>query len=132
MIIGVGIDVADLNRFQRLVARGTEGFWGHWYTPTEIDACRRHRHPAYAAAVRFAIKEAALKAVGATIGVAAEEPVRWREIEVLQQAGYVVGLRGGLAAAAEQPAHFGFRVTTCRDHDRVLAAVIAERIDARG
>ncbi len=48
--------------------------WAHWFTPAEASQCRGDARPALAAALRFAVKEATYKAVGAEF----TGPVRWQ------------------------------------------------------
>lgn len=120
--MGVGIDVADTARFQRLVDRGSERLWAHWYTDLEASECRRHARPAVAAATRFAVKEAAYKAVGADFS----GPVRWRDIEVLTRSGsWRVALAGEVREAADRVGARDLHVSTSRFGERVVATVIA-------
>ena len=70
MIIGVGIDVCDVSRFARSVAR-TPTMVGRLFT--EAEAAR----PVASQAARFAAKEALAKALGAPAGLA------WHDAEVI-------------------------------------------------
>ena len=69
-IVGVGIDVVDIARFEAAMRR-TPGLGPRLFTPSEID-----RPPASLAA-RFAAKEALAKALGAPEGMA------WHDAEVI-------------------------------------------------
>jgi len=69
-IVGVGIDVVDIERFEESLRR-TPGLAARLFTAGEID-----RHPASLAA-RFAAKEALAKALGAPEGMA------WHDAEVV-------------------------------------------------
>jgi holo-[acyl-carrier protein] synthase len=62
VIIGLGIDVVELDRIRRSLDRFGERFLARVLTPAEIDSLRGDR-PAFVAA-RFAAKEAASKALG--------------------------------------------------------------------
>ncbi|WP_243311548.1 holo-[acyl-carrier-protein] synthase [Fundidesulfovibrio agrisoli] len=65
MIVGLGIDVAELDRIERALARHGERFLAKVLTEEEIrglPALARNRAPYVAA--RFAAKEAASKALG--------------------------------------------------------------------
>lgn len=122
-IVGVGIDIADVTRFDRLVARDGGSVWSHWYTEAEAGQCRAHRRPGLAAAYRFAVKEAAYKAVGAEFSGA----VRWRDVEVLGgEEDWHVRLRGEVAAAADAAGAGQLHVSACLVAGRVLATVVAE------
>jgi holo-[acyl-carrier protein] synthase len=71
----VGIDVVELDRLARVLARHGPRFLDRVYTSAEQAVCRG-RVPELAA--RFAAKEATMKALGTGV-----RGVGWREIEVL-------------------------------------------------
>ncbi len=91
MIIGIGVDVCDLERFQTAVAR-TPAMLETLLTPTERDL------PTASRAARFAAKEALAKALGAPEGLS------WQDAEVVRAAGGQprLELRGSVAAAADR------------------------------
>lgn len=125
-IIGVGIDVADLSRFRRLLVRGrgAANFWSHWYTRDEAAQCARHREPALAATMRFAVKEAVLKSLRYSfVG-----PPRWRDIEILGEGSTLgVQLYGELDGLAHDLQLASFHVAVSQQQsDRVMALVVAE------
>lgn len=74
---GVGLDIADVARFARLVESG--GFAARWFTPEEMAECTDAADPIAAYALRFAAKEATWKA----IAVRWRGPLPWRSIAVL-------------------------------------------------
>ena len=121
-MVGVGIDIVDIARFERLVERGGDRLWTHWYTDVEASEARRHARPAVAAATRFAIKEAAYKALGADFA----GPVRWRDIEVRAELnGWRLVLDGEVREAADRAGAHTLHVSTSRVGGRVLATVVA-------
>jgi holo-[acyl-carrier protein] synthase len=69
-----GIDLIEIERFQRVLERFGDRFLRRVFTPQELEESRRD--PASLAA-RFAAKEAVSKALGTGIGV-----VTWHEIEI--------------------------------------------------
>ncbi|MDQ3307111.1 MAG: holo-ACP synthase [Actinomycetota bacterium] len=73
MIVGIGIDVVDINRFVESLDR-TPAMRGRLFTAAE-----QERPPASLAA-RFAAKEALAKALGAPTGMA------WLDAEVVNEA----------------------------------------------
>ena len=77
-VVGVGVDLCEVERMRRSLAR-TEGLADRVFTPDEQDYCRKARDPAERFAVRFAAKEATLKALGAGLGAC-----RLRDIEVVR------------------------------------------------
>lgn len=122
-MVGVGLDIAEIGRFERLVDRGAGRIWAHWYTEAEAAECLRHPRPALAAAFRFAVKEATYKAVGAEFLGA----VRWQDIEVTgREQAWRVALHGEVAAGAAAAYADLLHVSTCRTDGRVVAIVIAE------
>ena len=77
MILKTGIDLIEIPRIRRAVERHGDKFLQRVYTVAEIAECNGR---ADALAVRFAAKEAAVKALGTGIG-----PVSWREVETLHK-----------------------------------------------
>jgi holo-[acyl-carrier protein] synthase len=72
VIVGVGIDVCDIERFATSLER-TPGLRERLFTPTEA------ARPPASLAARFAAKEALAKALGAPTGLA------WHDAEVVSE-----------------------------------------------
>jgi holo-[acyl-carrier protein] synthase len=83
MIVGTGIDIAEVDRIAESITRFGDRFLHRIYTEGEIRYCesKANRFERYAA--RFAAKEAAMKA----LGTGWNHGVRWRDIEVTRQSG---------------------------------------------
>jgi holo-[acyl-carrier protein] synthase len=64
MIFGIGTDVVDLARVERTYERFGEHFVTRLLLPEELAAFRRYRRPVRFLAMRFAAKEAIVKAMG--------------------------------------------------------------------
>lgn len=64
LIVGSGIDVIEIARIERALARHGERFLGKVLTPAERLRCAAARRPAPLVAACFAAKEALMKAVG--------------------------------------------------------------------
>jgi holo-[acyl-carrier protein] synthase len=77
MILGIGIDIVEINRFDQTVVK--EAFIKKVFTPKEIEECRAGGKTAELFARKFALKEAFMKAIGAGIG----QEVWFTNIEVL-------------------------------------------------
>jgi len=71
----VGVDIIEIERIEEAMARWGERFLHRIYTDGELHICR-NRAPALA--LRFAAKEAVMKALGT-----GTKGVGWRDIEVL-------------------------------------------------
>jgi holo-[acyl-carrier protein] synthase len=81
MIVGMGIDIAEIDRIEAAITRHGAPFLKRLYTPAEIAYCERHKHKYERYAARFAVKEAVMKA----LGTGWSRGVRWRDIEVVNQ-----------------------------------------------
>src|SRR6202034_4545392 len=83
MIVGTGIDIAEVPRIRQSIERFGDRFLQRIYTAGEIRYCdsKANRIERYAA--RFAAKEAAMKA----IGTGWNHGVTWRDVEVCRQTG---------------------------------------------
>jgi holo-[acyl-carrier protein] synthase len=82
VIVGLGVDIAEVKRIEAAVARHGRAFLDRVFTPAEIAYCERHRHRFERYAGRFAAKEAAMKA----LGTGWASGVRWVDIEVTRLA----------------------------------------------
>ncbi|MEE8470375.1 MAG: holo-ACP synthase [Dehalococcoidia bacterium] len=71
----VGVDIIEISRIQGAIDRWGQRFLKRIYTKAELDFCR-NRAPELA--VRFAGKEAVMKALGT-----GRRGVSWRDIEIL-------------------------------------------------
>ena len=64
MICGIGIDISQVERIRRAHERFGERFLDRIYTTVEQAYCFRKKYPYESLAARFAVKEAAFKALG--------------------------------------------------------------------
>lgn len=115
MIVGVGIDVVDVERFVLAMSR-TPGLVERLFTEAE-----RHVGPASLAA-RFAAKEAVAKALGAPGGM------RWHDCEVLSADSGQPSLhiRGTVAARAAELDIRTWHISMSHDAGIASAVAIAE------
>jgi holo-[acyl-carrier protein] synthase len=83
MIVGTGIDIAEVPRIRKSIERFGRRFLDRIFTAGEIRYCdsKANREERYAA--RFAAKEAAMKA----LGTGWNHGVRWRDCEVARKPG---------------------------------------------
>ncbi len=94
MIIGIGFDLEDIAGFERTLSQSGEAFLKRVYTEQEVAYCRSQPHSTQSYAVRFAAKEAAMKA----LGIAGKRGLKWRDVEILATAGPPKLLLTGVAA----------------------------------
>ena len=98
-IIGIGIDATDLPRVADILERYGDRFLRRVFTDGEIAYCTRRRDPVPHLAGRFAVKEAAMKA----LGTGQSRGVMWKDIEVVRRGGPPrLQFHGGAARRAEE------------------------------
>jgi holo-[acyl-carrier protein] synthase len=83
MIVGTGIDIAEVPRIRQSIARFGDRFLRRIYTAGEIRYCDSKANRVERYAARFAAKEAAMKA----LGTGWSHGVRWRDCEVVRMPG---------------------------------------------
>ena len=115
MIVGVGIDVVDVERFGATLAR-TPALRERLFTPGERDL------PLNSLAARFAAKEAAAKALGAPSGM------HWHDAEVHRGADGRphLSMRGTVAARAALLGALRTHISLSHDAGIASAVVILE------
>jgi holo-[acyl-carrier protein] synthase len=79
MIVGTGVDLAEVDRIQHAIERYGDRFVQRIYTPKEIAYVQRKANRYERFAARFAAKEAGMKA----IGTGWRHGVRWQDFEVI-------------------------------------------------
>jgi holo-[acyl-carrier protein] synthase len=124
MIVGTGIDIAEVPRIAQAITRFGDRFLQRIYTEGEIRYCDSKANRVERYAARFAAKEAAMKA----LGTGWNHGVRWRDIEVRRQPGGrpTIAFHG---KAAEFAARLGAtRVALSLSHttEQAIAHVILE------
>lgn len=115
MIIGTGIDLVDIPRFERTLTR-TPRLLERLFAPAE----RTMRLPSLAA--RYAAKEALIKALGGSDGV------HWMEIEIASEASgkpHFV-LSGSTAAVVAERGILTLHLSLTHDAGLAAAFVVAE------
>ena len=114
-VLGVGIDVVEIARFEDSLAR-TPGLRARLFTPTE--AVR----PPSSLAARFAAKEAMAKALGAPVGMA------WHDAEVVSEDSGrpLLELRGTVLAQADALGVTSVHLSLSHDAGIASAVVVLE------
>ena len=77
-IYGVGVDLVRVDRLEKLLERWGERFETRVFTEFERQFCSGRKKRAACLALRFAAKEAFVKALG--LGI--RKPVLWQDIEI--------------------------------------------------
>jgi holo-[acyl-carrier protein] synthase len=79
MIHGIGIDIVSIPRIERILERWGPFFTERVFTPAEIAFCESKSNPGQHFALRWAVKEALLKALGSGL----MGGIKWTDIEVV-------------------------------------------------
>jgi holo-[acyl-carrier protein] synthase len=100
VIVGMGIDIAEVERVKAAIERHGEAFLRRLYTERERAYCERFKNKYERYAGRFAAKEAAMKA----LGTGWSRGVRWVDVEVVRQSGGrpTIALHGEAAKIAQR------------------------------
>ncbi|MGP3773735.1 holo-ACP synthase [Streptomyces sp. SDT5-1] len=120
-IIGVGIDVAEIERFAASLER-TPSMAARLFVDGELLLPSGERRGVASLAARFAAKEAVAKALGAPAGL------RWTDAEVWVEESGQPRLRvtGTVATRAAELGVRGFHVSLSHDAGVASAVVVAE------
>src|SRR5918999_1328524 len=120
-IIGIGLDATDLPRVSQLLQRYGDRFLHRVFTEGEIAYCTKRRDPVPHLAGRFAVKEAAMKA----LGTGQSRGVLWKDIEVIRAGGPPrLKFHGGAARRAEVMGVKQSLVTITHSETLALAQVL--------
>jgi holo-[acyl-carrier protein] synthase len=127
MIVGTGIDIAEVSRIAAAIGRFGDRFLRRVYTAEEIRYCDSKANRAERYAARFAAKEAALKA----IGTGWKHGIAWTDVEVRREPGGrpIIAFTG---KAGEFAARLGVKrtsVSLSHTKDQAIASVILESSD---
>ena len=121
-VIGVGVDLVDLERVARLLANKGEHAMQRFFTDDERAYLGTRPDPTGHAAARIAAKEAVYKALQSLPGARA---VGWREIEVTRDADGRPAIRlHGLAADLARE-HGALKVQVSLTHSATAAGAVA-------
>ncbi|MBI5575745.1 MAG: holo-ACP synthase [Deltaproteobacteria bacterium] len=80
MIIGIGVDIVDIERVSRLLKKYGERFVRRVFTEAEAEYADRGPRRAERLAGRFAVKEAVMKA----FGTGRSQGILWRDVETVR------------------------------------------------
>jgi holo-[acyl-carrier protein] synthase len=91
MIHGVGVDIVNIERIEKILKKSPEKFLEKYFTAGEIELGKKYKGKKHAAyfAKRFAAKEAAAKALGTGFG----KNLAFKDIEVTKEKSGKVGIK---------------------------------------
>lgn len=126
MIVGIGVDLAEVDRIRDALERTDTGqrFRERVFTAGEQQYCERRRRKYESYAARFAAKEAVMKALGRGWGA----EIGWSEIEVVRERGGrpSIRLRGKTAAYAERLGVRRISLALTHTAETAMAQAVAE------
>ena len=128
MILGIGTDLANIERIQRTLDRFGDRFRNRVFTETEQAKAERRRDVAGTYAKRWAAKEACSKALGTGLRMG----IAWKDMAVSnlntgQPVMHVTGWAADLLAQMTPPGHEAIiHVTLTDDHPWAQAFVLIE------
>lgn len=124
MIVGMGVDLAEVPRVRATVERFGARFIERVFTAAEIAYVERKANRFERYAARFAAKEAGMKA----IGTGWKRGVRWRDFEVanLPSGKPTLRLHGEAARVAEQLGVKAVALSLTHTAEMAMAQVILE------
>jgi holo-[acyl-carrier protein] synthase len=124
MILGTGVDIAEVPRIRESIERFGDRFLRRIFTEGEINYCEQKatRFESYAA--RFAAKEAGMKA----LGTGWSHGIRWRDIEVVRPKGQrpTIKFHGQAAVLADKLGTKNIALSLTHTSEQALAHVILE------
>ncbi len=124
MIIGMGVDIAEVGRIQSAIERYGEVFLKRIYTASERAYCEQFRNKYERYAGRFAAKEATMKA----LGTGWRRGVRWANLEVARETSGrpTMNLSGEAKQIAEQLGVKRILLSITHTESQALAQVLFE------
>jgi holo-[acyl-carrier protein] synthase len=124
VIVGLGIDIAEVARVKAAIERHGETFLRRLYTAKEQEYCERFKNKYERYAGRFAAKEAAMKA----LGTGWSRGVRWVDVEVTREKGGrpTMRLAGEAAHIADRLGVKYISLSITHTADQAFAQVIFE------
>jgi holo-[acyl-carrier protein] synthase len=130
MILGIGTDLCNIDRIQRVLDRHGDRFRNRVFTPTEQRKAERRRDVAGTYAKRWAAKEACSKALGTGLRMG----IAWKDMAVSnlrtgQPVMHVTGWAAErLAEMTPQDHEAVIHVTLTDDHPWAQAFVVIEAL----
>ncbi|UFS70891.1 holo-[acyl-carrier-protein] synthase [Geomonas sp. RF6] len=125
MIFGTGVDIVEIARFERFVKEGNDPLFQRLFTAGELAYCSGKKHSAQHYALRFAAKEAFLKALGTGLRAG----LSWQDMEVVHDSmgKPSLSLRGRALELFREAGGVSCFLSLSHDAGCAVAMVILER-----
>jgi holo-[acyl-carrier protein] synthase len=123
MIYGIGIDMVKIDRMKGAVERWGDRFLRRVFTENEIAYSYEKKEPFLSLSVRFAAKEAFIKAIGSEI------PVALTDIEVMNYGSGrpFIEVKGGLRTFFEERSIRCAHLSLSHEREYGVACVVVEK-----
>ena len=79
MILSIGLDIMEIEHIDKIMQRNKKGFLKRVFHSSEISYCEQSRNKNQHYTARFAVKEAAFKA----LGTGWAHGINWKQIEIV-------------------------------------------------
>ena len=124
MIVGMGIDIAEVKRIEAVIESQRERFLRRVYTLDEVAYCEQFKNKYERYAGRFAVKEAAMKA----LGTGWSRGVRWVDVEGVRHRGGrpTLAIKGVAKKIADALGVKNIAVSITHTAEQAIAQVIFE------
>jgi len=116
----IGVDIIEIARIEKAMARWGERFLKRIYTEKEIEHCQNR---GATLATHFAAKEAAMKALGT-----GNDGVEWQEVETLSSPNGqpMIYLHGKAKLRAKEIGLKGLAISLSHSQEYAVASVVGE------
>ncbi|MBC8418717.1 MAG: holo-ACP synthase [Pseudomonadota bacterium] len=130
MIYGTGVDLVSIRRIEKVILRWGDRFVKKVFAAEEARICWKKPSPYSAFALRFAAKEAFAK----SLGLGMRKGIRWRDIEIFNDAAGKPGLRlyGVASEICKQKGINGIHLSLSDDGEYGIAMVVLETLGKKG
>lgn len=116
--IGIGIDIVDVNRFEKILYAKKKSFYKKIFLPSEIKYCLKYKNPYERFAGKFAIKEAVQKSINESIS----------PLKILVSYSHS---KPQVSLLDKKKMNYVFKVSITHDKKLAIAVVISEILNVR-
>jgi phosphopantetheine--protein transferase-like protein len=122
MIYGIGIDIVRIERMTRVVGKWGKRFLERVFTEDEISYCYAKKEPYLSLSVRFAAKEALIKAIGPV------SPVSLTDIEIVnvEMGKPILRVKGKVESILKEKLIKKAHLSLSHEHEYGIACVVLE------
>ena len=113
---GIGIDIVDINRFEKITYAENPSFYNKLFTSSEIEYCLKFKTPAQHFAGKFAIKESVKKSI--------DDPISFLDIETFH-----IESKLKIKLCGDWKKKYKFLGSISHENDYAIGMVICEKID---